>query len=258
LTAERFIPDAWSGQPGARLYRTGDRVRARADGRLEYLGRADQQVKIRGFRIEPGEVEAALVTHPGVAEAVVSAWAPADGPTQLVAYLVAPPYPTLSRPSVAELRAALQARLPAHMVPGAFIWLAALPLTPNGKLDRRALPAPARDRAALAVDFRPPRTPTEVLLADLWCELLGLDRVGIEDNFFDLGGHSLLATRLLARIRTAFGVELALRELFTSPTVEALAEAIDGALLAASSESDLDALLALVEGMADDTSASIV
>jgi amino acid adenylation domain-containing protein len=251
LTAERFIPDALSGQVGARLYKTGDLARTRADGRLEYLGRADQQVKIRGFRIEPGEIEAALLTHPGVAGAVVSGWTPADGPDQLVAYLVAPADPTVSRPSVAALRAALQSHLPAYMVPGAFVWLQALPLTPNGKLDRRALPAPEQDRAALATDFRPPRTPTEVLLANLWRELLGLDQVGVADNFFDLGGHSLLATRLLARIRAAFGVELPLHAIFTSPTVEALAEAVDEALVAASSASDLDELLALVEDMDD-------
>jgi len=250
LTAERFVPDPFSVAPGARLYRTGDLVRADLDGRLVYRGRADQQVKIRGFRIEPGEIEAALGALPAVADAVVTAFDPPDGPRQLVAYLVPPAAGvSVSRPTVAELRAALQDRLPAYMVPAAFVWLAALPLTPNGKLDRRALPPPDVGRAALDRPFVPPRTPTESLLAALWADLLGVNRLGVLDSFFDLGGHSLLATRLLARVRSSFGVDLALTEIFTRPTLDAFAEAVDDALLAAASTSELNDLLALVEAM---------
>ena len=194
---------------------------------------------------------AALCAQPGVAEAVVAAVDPADGPRQLVAYLVAPAAAAVARPSVAALRAGLEARLPGYMVPSAYVWLAALPLTPNGKLDRRALPPPDRARDVGAAPYAAPSTPTEALLADLWADLLGLDRVGARDSFFDLGGHSLLATRLLARVRSAFGVELALREIFTASTVTALAAVIDSSLLAAAGASDLDDLLALVEAMED-------
>ncbi|HVT59500.1 MAG TPA: amino acid adenylation domain-containing protein, partial [Thermoanaerobaculia bacterium] len=248
LTAERFLPDPFGdrcgrrGRPGARLYRTGDLVRWRPRGELEFLGRIDHQVKVRGFRIELGEVEAALEAHPAVARAVVVAQAtPEAGGGRLVAYLVATPaasppvrqaHPVpapqapFQPPAVppAELRAFTSAKLPEHMVPAAFIWLAALPLTPNGKVDRRALPTPEETgQAGLTDAFVAPRNPVEELLAGIWCELLDLRRVGIHDNFFELGGHSLTATRLLARVRAALGVEVPLRRLFEAPTVEGLA-----------------------------------
>jgi acyl carrier protein len=206
---------------------------------------------VRGFRIEPGEVEAALVGQPGVAEAVVAAYQPEDGPAELVAYLVPARQADHPRPSAGDLRAALRARLPHYLIPTAIVWLPSLPLTPNGKHDRRVLPPPERDRASASTPFAPPRTPTETLLAGLWCDLLGLEQVGRDDSFFDLGGHSLLATRLLARVRATFGIELALRELFAAPTIAALAESVDTALLEASSAADLDDLLALVESMDD-------
>ena len=185
LTAERFVPDPFGPDPGARLYRTGDRVRWRADGQLEYLGRLDHQVKVRGFRIELGEVEEALLRHPGVRQAAVVARGDGQSTQRLVAYLTAHEQPG---PSAAQLRGFLGQRLPEHMVPAAFVVLAELPLTPNGKVDRRALPVP--DYASTQMEYTPPATPAEDVLAGLWAEVLGLERVGVHDNFFELGGHS--------------------------------------------------------------------
>ena len=218
LTAERFTADPY-GPPGARMYRTGDRARRRADGSLDFLGRVDDQVKIRGFRVEPAEIEAALGEHPDVAQAAVIARAEPDGERRLVAYVV--PRPGAGDPDV---RAHLGARLPAHMIPGAVVILDAMPVTPNGKVDVRALPAPEQNGAA---GGRPPRDPREEILCGLFAEVLGVARVGIDDDFFALGGHSLLATKLVGRIRAALGVELPVRRLFDAPTVAALGEVLD-------------------------------
>ncbi|HEX2091228.1 MAG TPA: condensation domain-containing protein, partial [Longimicrobiaceae bacterium] len=223
LTAERFVPDPFSGRSGARLYRTGDRVRWRADGGMEFLGRTDAQVKIRGFRIEPGEVEAALLRRPGVREAAVVAREDAPGEERLVGY-VAPAAGEGLDP--AELRAHLRGELPEYMVPSALVVLDALPLTPTGKTDRHALPAP---EAASAEVYTAPRTPAEERLAGIFAEVLKRERVGAHDDFFALGGHSLLATRVVSRVREAFGVELPLRALFEAPTVAALAERVASA-----------------------------
>src|SRR6185369_13273961 len=187
-----------------------------AGGDIEFLGRLDHQVKIRGFRIELGEIESALLALPGVREAVVVA-----REDRLVAYLVGDAAP-------GALRAALRERLPEHMVPSAFVSLAALPLTSTGKVDRKSLPAPERQQPE--EDWVAPRTPVEEVLAGIWAELLGLDRVGAVDHFFALGGHSLLATRVMSRLRGAFGVELPLRDLFEAPTVAGLAARVDAAL----------------------------
>jgi len=230
LTAERLVPDPF-GPPGARLYRTGDRARWRPGGWLEFVGRMDAQLKIRGFRVEPGEIEAALLRHPGVREAVVVAREDAPGDRRLVAYTVAEGEP----PAAAELRAHLQRSLPAYLVPAAFVALDALPLTAHRKLDRAALPAP---RAGGAGEEAPvaPRTPTETVMAGIWAEVLawgegeGAPAVGVHDSFFALGGHSLLATQVVARVQQTFGVEVPLRALFEAPTVAELAAHVDAAL----------------------------
>ncbi|HEU4558056.1 MAG TPA: amino acid adenylation domain-containing protein [Longimicrobium sp.] len=220
LTAQRFVPDP-AGDPNGRLYRSGDLARWLPDGGLEFFGRADDQVKVRGFRIELGEIESVLLEHSQVREAVVLARGSGDE-KRLVAWIVSA---NGDAPATAELRAHLGAHLPDYMVPSAFVAMDALPLTRNGKVDRRALPKP--DLASSAAEYVPPRTPTEVALAEIWAALLGAERVGAEDGFFVLGGHSLLATRVLSRVREAFGVELPLRAVFESPTLSALAAEID-------------------------------
>jgi amino acid adenylation domain-containing protein len=222
LTAERFVPDPFSAEPGVRLYRTGDRVRRREGGTLEFLGRIDQQVKVRGFRVEPGEVEEALKALATVGDAVVVARADAGSEKRLVAYVVAS---NGVAPDPVALRGALEARLPAHLVPSAFVTLDAIPLTPNGKVDRRALPAPEATRD----EYAAPATPAEEMLAGLFAALLGVERVGVEDDFFRLGGHSLLATQLVSRIRRAFGVDLSLPVVFEAPTARRLAARLEGA-----------------------------
>jgi len=219
-TAERFVPSICGTVPGERLYATGDLVRHAAAGPLEFLGRIDQQVKIRGFRIEPGEVEAVLRELPAVGEAAVTVREAPAGGRCLVAY-VAPAEGAAT--SAAELRGLLQRRLPQHVVPAAFVVLAALPLTPNGKVDRRALPAPEWAEAA---SYVAPRTVVEEVLAGIWGELLGLDRVGVHDGFFELGGHSLLATQVVAQVRSTLRVDLPLRRLFEATTIAELAAAV--------------------------------
>ncbi|MBP2239442.1 acyl carrier protein, partial [Sinorhizobium kostiense] len=226
LTAERFLADPFSGEAGARMYRTGDLARYLPDGNLEFLGRNDEQVKIRGFRIEPGEIAARLCEHALVADAAVVARPDATGDKRLVAYVVAKAADGSDEAGGAELPAALRAHLggllPDYMVPSAFVRLDVLPLTPNGKLDRKALPVPD-DEAYARRAYEAPQGEIETLLAGIWEELLGIERVGRHDNFFELGGHSLLAVRLLARLTEALAVELPLATLFATPTLAELA-----------------------------------
>jgi amino acid adenylation domain-containing protein len=213
LTAARFVPDPL-GPPGGRLYRTGDLVRLSSGGALEFLGRLDHQVKLRGIRIELGEIEAALSAQPGVESAVVMVREEADGERRLVAWVVRQE----EEPTAAHLRQALRDRLPEAMVPADYVFLSAFPLTLNGKIDRRALPLPAADRSA-DKSFVAPRTPLEQEVAAIWQSVLAVERVGVEDSFWDLGGHSLLGTRILLRVREAFGAEVPLQVLFGAPTL---------------------------------------
>ncbi|HEY0512517.1 MAG TPA: amino acid adenylation domain-containing protein [Thermoanaerobaculia bacterium] len=223
LTAERFVPDPFvGGVGGLRLYRSGDLARWRRDGDLEYLGRIDRQVKVRGFRIELGEIEAALAEHPGVREAAVVAREDRPGDVRLVGYVSSAARPD---PSPQALAAFLAERLPGYMVPAAWVLLDRLPLTANGKVDRAALPAPSERGEGGA--YVAPRSPVEQVLAGIWEEVLELQRVGVEDDFFALGGHSLVAAQVTSRVLTAFSVELPLRLLFERPTVAALAAEVE-------------------------------
>jgi amino acid adenylation domain-containing protein len=250
LTAERFIPNPYSQEPGARLYRTGDLARYWPDGAIEFLGRLDQQVKIRGFRIELGEIEAVLAGHPAIRESVVLAREDSPGEKRLIAYLVnafgVPPSGGLNSDrlkaelqtelSISELREFLREKLPEYMTPSVFVELDALPLTPNGKVDRQALPAPDSvnlARPELAGVYVAPRTLVEETLAGIWSKVLGVNQVGVHDSFFDLGGHSLLATQAISRVREAFRLEMPLRSLFEAPTVAGLAESVEAAMRAA-------------------------
>jgi acyl carrier protein len=226
------------------MYRVGDLVRYRTDGELEFLGRIDHQVKIRGFRVELGEVEEALSRLPGVEAAVVLARAnPLDN--HLAAYVV-------PRLETAILREGLRSRLPEYMVPTAFVFMEALPLTPNGKVDRRALAKLPLEAGPRDGDgFVAPRNPVEEQMAEIWADVLGIERVGIHDTFWDLGGHSLLATRVLSRLYESLGVELPLKTLFEHPTVAELAEAMGQTLLTAGGE-EVDRFLAELEGLSKD------
>ena len=223
ITAEKFIPNPFSNQPGARLYKTGDLACYFPDGNIEFLGRSDHQVKIRGYRIELGEIETALLQNPKVREAVVVAQTDAFGDMRLVAYLVAEQEQTLMSN---ELRSHLKEKLPDYMVPLIFVILDVLPQTPLGKIDRKALPTPKLEELSSEI-FIAPGSPVEEDLATIWASLLGLSQVGINDNFFELGGHSLLATQIISRIRKAFSLDIPLRSLFENPTIREFAERID-------------------------------
>jgi acyl carrier protein len=243
LTAERFIQAPGALAPAARLYRTGDMVRYRPDGNLEFLGRRDEQVKLRGFRIELGEIEAVLRHHPHVRESVVVVQEEPPGHKRLVAYVVLSPLSTgmgpsfgsgdtalsNNRPWTTALRDFLKRRVPEYMVPSTFVILDALPLTPNGKVDRHMLPRPAQMHDELETIFVAPRTPAEQALTEIWARVLQRERVGIHHNFFDIGGHSLLATEVIAAVCDAFRVEVPLRHLFENPTIAGLAEVIEQA-----------------------------
>jgi amino acid adenylation domain-containing protein len=257
-TAERFIPDPFSAEPGARLYRTGDLARYLADGNIDFVGRVDEQVKIRGYRIELGEIEAVLNEHPSIQQAKLVARAEPSGDTRLVAYIVPRKKRTLDlQPgqsyvagahaeslaggsngggppddialSAAALRSFAKEWLPDYMLPSAWVIMESLPLTPNGKVDVRALPPPEQSRLEAAEGYVAPRTHAEAVLAGIWAEVLNVERVGIHDDFFELGGHSLLATQVIARVREAFRIEVPLRAMFEAPTVGGFAGRVEAA-----------------------------
>ena len=219
LTTEKFVPNPFGAEPGKRLYRTGDLARYRSDGKIEFLGRLDHQVKLRGFRIELGEIEAALSQHPNVAQAVVTIREDRPGDKRLVAYTKA----VGVMPNENELRRFLQLSLPDYMLPSAFVSLEEVPLTPNKKVDRQALPAPDYSGSSVTQQFTEQLGPVRELLANIWARVLGLENIGMHDNFFERGGHSLLATQVVSRIREVFQVELPLRALFEAPTIAELA-----------------------------------
>ena len=247
LTAERFIPDPFSGKSGARLYKTGDLARFLPDGSLEFLGRTDHQVKIRGFRIELAEIEAVLGEHPLVREAAVIAREDAPGNKRIAAYIV--PHSGLA-PDISALRNHLKRRLPDYMLPSVFVVLESMPLSETGKIARESLPEPERSRPALEQSYAGPASALEKVLAGVFCEVLKLERVGVSDNFFELGGHSLLATRVVSKIRQIFAIELPVRKLFEEPTVQGLASVIlnnDRARIERTAE-----LLCEISAMSDD------
>ncbi|HEU4561490.1 MAG TPA: AMP-binding protein, partial [Longimicrobium sp.] len=242
-TAAAFVPDPFSATPGARMYRTGDRARWLAAGELEFLGRRDHQVKVRGFRIEPGEIEARLAEDPGVREAVVLAREDAPGEKRLVAYWT--PAETGAPAQSDALRSSLSAVLPEYMVPATYVRLNALPLTPTGKLDRRALPAPEGESYARQ-GYEAPVGETEEALAEIWAEVLRVERVGRNDHFFRLGGHSLLAVRVISRVRQVLGVEVGIADLFEKPVLSTLAQHVVHALLDQFDPEELARLSALL------------
>lgn len=222
MTAQRFVPDPFSTNPDARLYKTGDLARIMPDGNIQFIGRVDNQVKIRGHRIELGDIEAAICQSPDIQEAAVIAREDSVGEKQLVAYLVAANSQNLH----SKLRAYLKEKLPEYMVPAVFVLMDKFPLTPNGKVDRRALPAPSQDRPELNVSMVAPVTEIERDLAQIWSQMLGIVPIGIHDNFFDLGGHSLFIAQMIAQVEETFVVKLPLSELFAAPTVAGLAQSI--------------------------------
>ncbi|HET6978712.1 MAG TPA: amino acid adenylation domain-containing protein [Pyrinomonadaceae bacterium] len=270
LTAERFIPDPLSRVEGERLYRTGDVARILADGTVEFLGRRDEQVKLRGYRIELGEIEAALNAHPEVRESVTTVREDTPGDQRLIAYLV-PQAELLDQKEIetngsnlppealttSALQHYLRPRLPEYMIPSTFVLMEKLPTLPNGKINRKALPAPDTARRDRANTYVAPRNQTEEHLAAFWSEILGVERIGINDNFFDLGGHSLLATEAISRIRETFQTDLSLRSFFAAPTIAALAVSIAENLAAQVSEAELEAVMAELEQLPEQDAKAI-
>jgi acyl carrier protein len=248
-------------QETRRLYRTGDIGRLLPDGSIGFLGRRDNQVKIRGYRIELGEIEAVLTQHPAVKQAVVVLWGEAASATQartrelLVAYLVMQRGELLDSQKVRE---DLKQRLPEYMVPAVFVALDILPLMPNGKVNRRALPLPMKLEPELEGEYIAPGTPMEESIADIWCDVLGLERVGVKDNFFTLGGHSLLALQVIHRVGKQFDEEVPLRVLFEKPTVEQFARYILDRCVEDSYDGSLYRILSEIEGLSDEAAQSLV
>jgi acyl carrier protein len=250
LTTEKFISDPFSSDQQARLYKTGDLVRHLLDGNIEFLGRIDNQVKIRGFRVELEEIEQALRSHSGITDAVVVLHEHSDGDKRLVAYVVTN---IDAQPAIGELRTFLKEKLPSYMVPAIFETVEALPLMPSGKINRRALPEPRLQDRQMDETFVGPRTPIEQLLADVWSDVLKLDRISIHDNFFELGGHSLLAAKVVSNVRNELEVELCMVDVFQAPTIASLALLLCPRRAQGESEDDLAALLEELAALTDET-----
>jgi amino acid adenylation domain-containing protein len=248
ITAERFIPDPYGVEAGSRLYRTGDVARYLPTGEIEYVGRADYQVKIRGFRIELGEIEAALSTHPSVSECVAIVRGDSSGGQRLIGYVVLREGENEVEES--EIKEQLRRRVPEYMIPSRIVKLEQMPLTPNGKVDRKRLPEPGVEQRGR--EYEEPRTDVEKAIAEMCEELLGVERVGINDDFFELGGHSLLAMQLISRVRERFSIDLPLQRLFISPNIENLAVLVEEAILASSDPEELDQMLDLLESLDDE------
>jgi acyl carrier protein len=246
LTAEKFIPNPF--RLGSLLYRTGDFARYRSDGNIEFLGRIDNQVKIRGYRVELGEIESVLKLHPAAREAVVVAQEDVPGDRRLVAYVA----PASAAAQAGALREFLKERLPAYMLPSAFVFIDAFPLTPNGKLDRNALPPPDGRSREFDGSYVAPRTPMEEVLARIWCEVLNLTQVGIHDNFFEIGGHSLLAVQLQLQIRRVLEIEVPLAAIYRWPTIEGIALSILQQEVESLGTQEAERLFAELEGILDD------
>jgi acyl carrier protein len=243
LTAEKFIPNPFSAEGGARLYKTGDQACYLPDGQIAFVGRIDDQIKIRGYRIEPNEIVAVLNRHPAVQMSLVVAREDTPGERRLVAYVVPTPG---AQPSARALRGFLGTQLPDYMIPTAFVRLEAMPLTANGKVDRAALPAPDAANTSGDGAFVAPRTPVEQRVAGIVAGLLGLEQIGMDDNFFLLGGHSLLGAQIIARVGDTFGVDLPLHILYDAPTVAELAAEIERVVLATLEEMSDDEIQRLL------------
>jgi acyl carrier protein len=246
LTAEKFIPNPF--RPDSLLYRTGDFARYRSDGNIEFLGRIDNQVKIRGYRIELGEIESVLKLHPAAREAVVVAREDVPGDRRPVAYVA----PASAAAQAGELQEFLKERLPAYMLPSAFVFIDAFPLTANGKLDCKGLPPPEMRSPELEGFYVAPRTPTEEVLASIWCDVLNLKQVGIHDNFFELGGHSLLAIKLRFQIQRILKIKVSLAAIYKWPTIEGIALSVLQQELEALGAKKVERLFAELEGISDD------
>jgi amino acid adenylation domain-containing protein len=251
LTAEKFVPDPFSSEPGQRLYRTGDLAGQASDGTLQFQGRTDHQVKLRGFRIELGEIEAALRKHDAVRESVVLLREDTPGDQRLVAYVVA------SENAASEIRDYLKDKLPAHMVPSAIVAMESLPTLLNGKIDRKALPPPDASLRQTRSAYVAPRNPLEERLVEMFGEVLGVEHAGVDDNFFELGGHSLLATQLITRLREIFKVDISLRSFFEAPTISGLATIILHTLVAESGDDDIGQLVSEIEALPEENAQSM-
>jgi acyl carrier protein len=248
LTAAQFLNNPFTKDKDDRLYKTGDMGRYLPDGNVEFAGRIDNQIKIRGYRIELGEIESVLAHHSGIRETAVATQQDRAGDKQIIAYIV----PQEVAPTTHELRDYLKAKLPEYMVPSAFVMIDSLPLTPNGKLDRKALPIAGLFHRTQGETHQEPRTPVEEKMAAIWAEVLRVDKVGMDDNFFDLGGHSLLATQAVSRMRGVFNCDIPLRTLFEAPTVGGLAKIVSAQQAKQVSEAEIDRLLEDLEAMSNE------